>query len=80
VNPAGSSSPGIAVIHYTGDYVTVVKMKVVNVTIVSKIASAVSGNGNNLSLGQSIVIILLAVMILLSIAIITRNRSNGFDW
>ncbi|QPG48601.1 fibronectin type III domain-containing protein [Saccharolobus solfataricus] len=80
VNPAGSSSPGIAIIHYTGDYVTVVKMKVVNVTIVNKIVTAVSGNGSSLSLGQSIVVILLAVMILLSLAIITRNRSSGFEW
>ncbi|WP_338601855.1 fibronectin type III domain-containing protein [Sulfolobus tengchongensis] len=79
VNPAGVSSPGIAVLHYSGDYITVVKMKIVNVTIVNKIVSASSSNNDGLSLQQSIVIILLTIMILLSIAIITRSRSSS-EW
>ncbi|TRM84622.1 fibronectin type III domain-containing protein, partial [Sulfolobus sp. E3] len=79
VNPAGRSPAGIAIIHYSGDYVTIVHMKVINISVV-KIVSGSATDGSGISLEQSIVIILLTIMILLSIAIITRGRGSSYDW
>ncbi|BDB97895.1 galactose oxidase [Saccharolobus caldissimus] len=79
VNPAGASSPAIALLHYSGDYVTIVHMNIINISTV-KIASASFGNDSSLSLEQSVTIILLTIMILLSIAIVTRSRNSGNEW
>ncbi len=79
VNPAGRSPAGIATIHYSGDYVTVIHMKVVNISVV-KIVSGSANDGSGINLEQSIVIILLTIMILLSIAIITRGRGSSYEW